>query len=611
MKKILYTSVLACGLLFASSCDDYLDTENYSKTDTSSFPKTQDDAEQIVNSIYSTLSLIYEQTEQTSILVSNVASDEMYGGGSTSNTGAQGIDRLMFKESELFQFPWRFYYRGIFRANYALEAIPLIDESRFTSIDKNYLLGQAYFLRGWLEWEMAHIYETFPVLTATATVNNPRTDVEGVYEQIANDLTQAISLMPAQMGYSEENGKAGRATKYAAEALLGRVWLFYTGFYGKSDMCGISKQQVINYLKDVRDNSKFGLVNDPREIWPWTNEYSSGFAYDTDFGTMAAQQNLHWVGNLCKETIWACHFSNVWYKTGSQGYNRLGEYFGLRNSASAANAACYPYGIGYTNGTVNPLMVEEWATDPDYGYDDIRLWGSVLAVDEAASIYGGGAGGSWMAGQPCELASHPGNDSKEVEKTMFHNKKYIVSTAYSNSSKDQLYNNFFYAMPGFNGSNHNQYDNRNDAIYIRFADVLLMLDELEQTTSGMNLLRARAGLKPYDGYTLERLQKERRYELCFEGVRFDDLRRWYPQDAGQVISKNQVGGFIEYRGKAVDGGYKEIPGNGMDKRYRETRGFWGISKTQITLSEGVLTQTPGWSDDDVKSWLFSNGDLPY
>ena len=63
-----------------------------------------------------------------------------------------------------------------------------------------------------------------------------------------------------------------------------------------------------------------------------------------------------------------------------------------------------------------------------------------------------------------------------------------------------------------------------------------MLDELEQSTTGMNLLRSRAGLNPYAAYSFECLQKERRYELAFEGIRFNDLRRWYPIDAGKIIS---------------------------------------------------------------------------
>lgn len=194
---------------------------------------------------------------------------------------------------------------------------------------------------------------------------------------------------------------------------------------------------------------------------------------------------------------------------------------------------------------------------------------------------------------------------------MFHTKKYTVPVCYSDASKSSIFKNFFYAIPGFDGSNSNQYDNRNDIILVRYADVLLMLDELEETVTGMNQLRERAGLPKYDSYSFERLQKERRYELCFEGMRFNDLRRWYPDNAGEIISKNQVGAWIEYRGKEVPGGNKEIQGNGMQKRYKETRGFWRISPTQINLSLNVLTQTPGWDMEDSKIWLFSNGNLPY
>lgn len=614
MKKIFYSLAIA-GALFATSCDDLLDTENYSKADTSSFPKTETDAEQIVTSCYNALILLCSnKVESHTVFTHLMMSDDLYGAGSTSNIGAQSFDRMMTSDTEFFADAWADYYKGVFRCNYAIQALSELPDATFKSKEnKDYLLGQAYFLRAWNFWELTNNFETFPLLTSPETVNVPRASVDTIYTRIADDLTQAINLMPARYGYSTEAGRSGRATKYAAEALMARIWMFYTGFYKKSDMAGISKQQVISYLQDVTGGqSGFGLEADPREIWPYTNDYSSGVAYGQDFGTYSNKENLHWVGNHSKETVWAAHFSYVWVSNGNAGHNRLGEYMGLRNSASSPTAECYPYGIGYTNGSVNPKLVEDWVTDPDYGTADKRLWGSVFAVDNAAEIYSGGDGGNWWnEGCYVELPNHQGNDSKEVEKSMFHNKKYNVNTAYSDGNKSQLYKNFFYAIPGFNGSNSNQFDNRNDLIYIRYADVLLMLDELTESTSGMNQLRTRAGLKPYDGYTFERLQKERRFELCFEGERFNDLRRWYPETAGAVISKNQVGGFIEYRGKTVAGGYQEIAGNGLDKRYRETRGFQMIPNTQIILSEDVLTQTPGFGGDDTKSWLFSNGNLPY
>lgn len=601
MKKSLYTIALcALALVGCNKLDSFLDTTNYQAYDTSSFPQSQEDADDIITGIYSQMTTFYMDPENSNMFRDMIASDDLFGGGSTSNVIAQATDRFMENTSDASQANWGRTYAAIFRCNYALESIPLMDDALFTTIDKNYLIGQAHFLRAWFNWDLASKFETFPLKLTTAVENIPRASVDEIYQSIANDLLEAIKLMPASFKFSNNDGMSGRATKYAAEAALGRIWLFYTGFYGKSDMFGVSKADVVSYLKDCRDNSGFGLVDDPREIWPYTNDYGSGYAYGTDFETYVSKNNLHWVGDRCKETIWGVHFSYV-YLFANQ-CNRLCEYMGLRNSASSPNALCYPYGIGYTNGTVNSKMVEEWYKDPDYGPADKRLFGSVLVVDNADEIF------DWISKDEVELPNHPGNDSKEVEKTMFHQKKYTVSTCWADASKSSLFANFYHAVNNATQA-HNQFGSKNDMIYIRYADVLLMLDELEGTVDGMNKLRARAGLAPYSGYSLEKLQKERRYELAFEGVRFNDLRRWYRDQAGKVIDDNQKGAFNEYRGAAVKGGWRDIAGNGIPERYAKTRGFWMVSQTEINLSEDVMTQTPGFGPDD--NWMYSNGDLPH
>ena len=426
----------------------------------------------------------------------------------------------------------------------------------------------------------------------------PKASVDEIYAAIAEDLTQAINLIPAKYGYSRDNNLAGRATKYAAEALLGRVWLFYTGFYKKDNMAGITKSQVITYLEDCANTSvsKFDLEDDPREIWPYTNEYSSGVAYGTNFDTYVNHENLHWVGNHSKETVWGVHFS----LTGN-GYNRLPEWIGMRNSAQRPNADSYPWAAGSNgNASVNPIMLEEWYTDPDYGPNDKRFYGSVIAIRNANEVY------DWFKDGYVELPKFKGHDSKEIERTLFYSKKYQAVACYSDGAKSSILNNFFNAVNGA-VSNNPKSGNKNDAIYIRFADVLLMLDELKGTVTGMNRLRARAGLAPYDSYTPERLEKERRYELMFEGMRFNDLRRWYPERAGEIIQKNQDGGYIEFKGKPTT--YQELPGRSFSQRYAMTRGFWMIPQEQIGLQEGMLTQNKGYEDGD--DYLFVDGNLPY
>ena len=602
MKKILLY-IAACLFVFigCEKIDSLLDTTNYQKADTSSFPRTEKDAEQLVNSAYSTMHSLYTGSIfRINLFRRMIASDDLYGGGSTSSKETTAADRLLAPSMDEDNSPWKSYYNGIYRCNFALEAISAMDDDLFTGDNKTWYLGQAHFMRAFFLWEMAERYECFPLTLSTEVENMPKASVDEIYAAIASDLVDAINMIPAKYGYSQDNNLAGRATKYAAEALMGRVWLFYTGFYKKSDMAGVTKSQVISWLEDCANTSvsKFDLENDQRELWMYSNEWSSGVKYGADFDTYANHENLHWVGNHSKETVWGVHFSY----TGS-GYNRLPEWLGFRNSAQTPNKDSYPYSAGGNgNASVNPLFVKEWYEDPDYGPTDKRFYGTILTANEAKirKAY------PWYGDGYVELPNFPGHDSKEIERTWFYTKKYQAMAAYSDGAKSSLKKNFFNIVNGAI-SNSAKSGNKCDAIYIRFADVLLMLDELKETVTGMNRLRARAGLQPYDSYSIERLRKERRYEFATEGMRFNDLRRWFPETAGQIIEQNQTGGYIEFKGKPTT--YQELPGRSFAQRYALTRGFWMIPQEQIGLQEGMLTQNKGFEDGD--NYLFVDGDLPY
>lgn len=61
--------------------------------------------------------------------------------------------------------------------------------------------------------------------------------------------------------------------KWAAEALMARVFLFYTGYYDKEalplpDGGSITKQQATDWLVDCIENSGHDLVSDFRNLWP-------------------------------------------------------------------------------------------------------------------------------------------------------------------------------------------------------------------------------------------------------------------------------------------------------------------------------------------------------
>ena len=89
-------------------------------------------------------------------------------------------------------------------------------------------------------------------------------------------------------------------------------------------------------------------------------------------------------------------------------------------------------------------------------------------------------------------------------------------------------------------------------------------------------------------YSLKALQNERRWELAFEGYRWDDIRRW--GIAEQCLAK-QLGGAIHNDGAKST---MKDQGDGYVARYKATNGYYRIPQAQIDLSNGAYKQNPGW-----------------
>ena len=121
-------------------------------------------------------------------------------------------------------------------------------------------------------------------------------------------------------------------------------------------------------------------------------------------------------------------------------------------------------------------------------------------------------------------------------------------------------------------------------VAIAFGAVSLLLGRIVRPSRPY-----RAKLAPYAAYSLQNLKKERRYELCFEAVRWNDLRRW--GDVRQIVD-NQEGVAITNRG--VAGKYTFGQFDFMERYNATGGGFLKIPDSQVTLSEGVLEQNPGW-----------------
>lgn len=560
MKKIFF--LLTIAALMASGCEKFLDTSNLTQKDTSNYPENQEDANDLLTGVYySTRLMAMDENGCCAFVVSEILSDDRFAGGGPDDDDWHNLEQFKMTDVNLFHDTWTHAYEAIYRANTLLNVIDNVDWSGNESARDN-ILGQTYFLRGYVYFYLAQMFGSCPLVLVTEPVNLPRASAEAIYAQIAYDLTKAIELMPDTPKVSE----LGRASRWAAEALMARVWLFYTGYYDKeslplgtdSQITGeITKAKVIEYIDDCVNRSGLGLYQEGGNmafcnLWPYSNEYT---AKDYAF---ARDNNLVWAGETGGnyETIFAFTSSAKVNWDNPQECNRINLYFTMREQPNGLDPV-FPWAIGWGFGPVNPQIWDSFKPG------DPRKAGSILNVED-------------------ELPDYQYAADHQYHETGYWQKKYTGVNARNNDGEIVAYSEMMY--PGIVDSDY-QINNTQDLVVLRFADVLLMQAELKEDAEPLNKVRRRSGLADVT-YTLENLQNERRWELAFEGLRYYDLLRW--GIAGEALAKqNGVAVKNDNMDETMDLG-------NIASRIAETGGFMFIPPIEIELSNYVLEQTQGW-----------------
>ncbi|MFA6326313.1 MAG: RagB/SusD family nutrient uptake outer membrane protein [Bacteroidales bacterium] len=584
MKKIIFLA-LAATVLF-TSCEAFLDTESYTKKNTGNYPKTADDAIQMVTGVYATLNKVIANCGNSYYFAAQLLSDDMFGGGGENDKDWTSLEHLMYTNLDRFKSFWSDRYSGISRANMALANLDKVEDETL----RNQLMGETLFLRALFYFELVQMFGDVPLITtvpqtvAEVAEYPEQAPQKDIYAFIAADLKKAVTIMPTQKWNEIVSGE-GHATRWAAEALLARVFLFYTGFYGEAELPmmdeefnvtgSVTKAEVITALEDCINNSGHTLADDYRRLWPYTNSVS---AKNYDYLADLNATRKYWLKDgENPETLFAIKCSHLASWGTTIGYsNQYCLFFGIRNAGTADQYKnVFPFGQGWGAGPANPKLWDEWkAKEPN----DLRRKASILAAaDRPNYVYGA---------------------DKLMEESTFWQKKVIAITAYKNET--DLFNSFTSSTEYYGDGEADDFQlaHETDLILIRFADVLLMHSELTETAESMNRVRARAGLSPVS-YSFEALQNERRWELAFEGLRWGDMRRWGDTYAINALT-GQLGANIWNRAVAT---VMKDQGAGYAARYQATKGFMPMPSSEVDLSNGVLQQNAGWGTDAIfVSW---------
>lgn len=533
MKKLILhiLAIYTIFMMVVSCSEDFLDTKPVTTLTEADFYKTINDARKALVGCYDGLQRI-DGNYYAFPVVSEFLADYAFAGvGASDDYKCQIIDEFDINRSpgevNIFDEVWKSYYFAIYRINKLLQYIDNINWGDSISI-KNQIISEIRFLRAYLYFDLVRLFEKVPLVTTPVTGVIPQSEPDETYKLIADDLLFATE-------YGDSIIRPGRANKWAAKALLARVYLFYTGYYNKPNLVNkVTKEQALSGLEDIINSGKYELIPEYKDLWPAASTKINNTG-DGLVSTYAGKDN--------KETIFAIKHNITSDYNGNTDGNHWLVMVGLRQQKNNFS----PYGKGWGGVTVLPTFYNS------FEIGDKRRDASIIAIQEEGLNF---------------------DISDQREYTGYTNKKY-TPLAMPNGRDLAEYNGAVNFMIG-------QYQ---DYVAIRYADVLLMAAELGSSKAQeyYDMVRQRAGLSPKE-VTIKNILEERRYEFAFEGICYWDLLRQGLDVAAAAVDITME---VKSGGKPE---IKRIKGENLLK----TRGFQQIPKNQITLSNFVIKQNQGW-----------------
>lgn len=481
---------------------------------------------------------------------------------------------------------WQYLYELVHRANTVIRNVAGMPISQET-VDR--VTGEARFLRAMAYFRMLNCWGGVPYYDETCDINEefahldaPRCTADELRGHILDDLTDAIRKLPV----SWDAADLGRATKGAAYALRGKVYLFNRQWdEAVADFEEIVYNKTNNYGYSLHPdyNDLFRLYNGRHSDEMIFSIQSidgntAGYALDivSYFGNKSTMRLI--AGNrIVPSTTLVDMYENP---DGSQfDWDDVFPGFNAGDSQMRRRLMCVAIDQGSTEVT-STLDSDTTKVMDAYRLRDPRL---CLNVITPYSHYLGTDAGSSPMDKQFVLAD-PTKGGAPMEAMAF-------------IRNSEGWNSYFWRKWIPTGNLDGYWGEYTRTPYefplIRLGDVLLMLAEAynesgatDKAVIELNKVRERVGMPGLDSGPAwlavngkedmaERIRRERAFELAGEGQRYWDLKRW---------------GLLEQSVKNAT----DIFGDLMYTRtYQERHQLWPIPLMEMERNLN-LTQNPGW-----------------
>jgi tetratricopeptide (TPR) repeat protein len=346
--KIL-SAVFLVGVL--ASCKkwvDYNPHEDFKITELD-YLKSESDYRTMAISVYTPLQWLNQV-----VPVGDIASDNSVAGGENASDvlPLQQIDdyTLTPVNATLTEL-WKAGYEGINRANY-------MDQYKEKNLagetvefaGKEALYGEVYFMRAYYYFTLVKLFGDVPLFVdkrlglsdSKSLQRAPKTEV---YKQIEADLTKAVTALPAIQV------QKGRITKYAAQALLGKVYLYQNKFDAAAAI-----------LEPIIASNAFNLVTDFGSIFLAAGENGPESIFEIQYSNTSPYYN--WGGATRGQGNYAVQQNGV---RGLNGSGAMPYAAGWSTNLPTQNLAA-AYAAGDKRKAVTVLDIEAYKNaNPSFG----------------------------------------------------------------------------------------------------------------------------------------------------------------------------------------------------------------------------------------------------
>ncbi|SNR93978.1 RagB/SusD family nutrient uptake outer membrane protein [Hymenobacter mucosus] len=247
--QLLFAAILGATTLSITACHDLLDPTPVQQLPDDQAITDAGSARSATIGVYDRVQAYY----QLNWPVLGFLPGENVRFNGTLNQFLQIDQNQLSADNVLLTEAWTQMYQAVNGANNVLAALPSINDPLLASAEKNQLLGEAYFLRALVYFDLGRGWGGVPlVLSPTRTKENGqgtrRSTIAQTYDQVLADLTQAEALLP-------DGTTRNRAVKATARALRARLHLY--------------RQQWADaeaYATQVIGSGNYGLVTPYRAI---------------------------------------------------------------------------------------------------------------------------------------------------------------------------------------------------------------------------------------------------------------------------------------------------------------------------------------------------------